>query len=95
MRQSFEERYDRGECSNVGGRGAVAKRGDVDIATVGNNQNVFVTMYRANGKTTCEVGGGPFVLVDGDGTAPRGRQRINRRRGEGGRVRCGGKYAEG
>ena len=63
MRQIFEERDNRSKCSNVRGRGTVAKRGDVDIATVGNNQNVFVTMYRANGKTTCEVGGGPLVLV--------------------------------
>ena len=93
MRQSLEERYDRGECSNVGGRGAIAKRGDVDVATVGHDKNIFKAMDRADGKTTCEVGGGPFVLVDGDGTAPRGRQRINRRRGEGGRVRGGGKYA--
>ena len=89
MRQGFEERDNRNECSNVRGRGTVAKRGDVDVAMVGNNQNIFEAMDRANGKTTCEVGGGPFVLVDGDGTAPRGRQRINRRRGEGGRVRCG------
>ena len=91
MGQSFEERDNRREGRDVRGRGTRAKRGDVDVATVGYNQKIFKAMHRADGKTTCEVGGGPFVLVDGDGTAPRGRQRINRRRGEGGRVRCGRK----
>ena len=65
MRPIFEERDNRSEGSNVRGRGTIAKRGDVDVATVGNNQNIFEAMDRANGKTTCEVGGGPFVLVDG------------------------------
>ena len=67
----------------------------MDVAQVGYNQNIFKTMNRADGKTTCEVGGGPFVLVDGEGTAPKGRQRVNRRRGEGWGVRCGGIYTGG
>ena len=96
MRQIFEERDNRSKCSNVRGRGTIAKRGDVDVATVGYNQKIFKAMHRADGKTTCEVGGGPFVLVDGEGTAPRGRQRVNRRRGEGGKgVRGGGIYPGG
>ena len=56
---------------------------------MGYDQDVFVPMNGADGKTTCEVSGGPFVLVDGEGTAPNGRQRVNRRRGERGKVRWG------
>ncbi len=66
----------------------------MDVATVGYNQDIFKAMNRADGKTTCEVGGGPFVLVDGEGTTPKGKRRVNRRRGEEG-VRCGGSYTGG
>ncbi len=48
------------------------------------------TMNGADGKATCEVGGGPFVLADGEGTAPRGRRRVNRSRGQGGGSDAGG-----
>ncbi len=62
---------------------------------MGYDQDVFILMYRADGKTTCEVPGSPLVLVEGKGAAPSGKQWIDRHRGEGGRVRCGRKYAGG
>ncbi len=58
---------------------------------MGYNQDIFISMYRTDGKTTCEVTGETLVLVDGEGTAPDREQRMNRHRGEGGRVRGGGK----
>ena len=48
MGQIFEERDNRSECSDVRGSGTIAKRGDVDVATVGDNQNIFEAMYRAD-----------------------------------------------
>jgi hypothetical protein len=70
----------------------------VDVATVGYNQDILIAVNRADEKTTCKVsgGGGPFVLVNGDGTAPGERQRVNRRRGGGGGgVRYRGGYTGG
>ena len=95
MGQSFEERDDRSEGGDVRNRSARAKRGEVDVATVGYDQDILEAVDRADGKATCEVTGGPLVLVDGEGPAPNRRQRINRHRGEGGRVRGGGKYTGG
>ena len=83
MRKSFKEGDDRGKGRDVGGRSTRAERSDVDVATVGYNQHILESVYRTDGKATCEVGGRPFILVDGEGAAPQ-RQRVNRRRGEGG-----------
>ncbi len=57
MGQSFEERDDRGKGKDVGGKGTRAKRSDVDVATVGYNQNILESVNRTDGKATCEVGG--------------------------------------
>ena len=61
--ESFEERDNRGKGSDIGGRGAGFERGKVDVTPVDNHQDVLVTLVRADGETTCEVGGGPLVLV--------------------------------
>ena len=95
MRQIFEERDNRSKGRDVRSRSTRAKRGDVDVAQVGYNQEICKTVNRADGKATCEVGGGPFVHVNGEGMAPRGRRRVNRSRVERGGVRCGRKYAGG
>jgi hypothetical protein len=89
MGKSFKERDNGSKGRDVRGRGSGSKRGDVDVATVGYNQDIFKAVDRADGKATCKVSGGPFVLVYGDGTAPWRRQRVNRRRGEEARVRGG------
>ncbi len=89
MGKGFEERDNGSEGRDVRGRGSGSKGGDVDVAQVGYNQDVLEAVDEADGETTCEVGGGPLVLVDGEGTAPCGRRRVSRRRGVGGWVRCG------
>ena len=81
MRKSFKEGDDRGKGRDVGGRSTRAERSDVDVATVGYNQNILESVDRTDGKATCEVGGRPLILVDGEGAAPQG-QRVNKRRGE-------------
>ena len=87
VREIFKEGDDRSKGRDVGGRGARAERSYVDVALVGYNQDILKSVNRTNGKTTCEVGGRPSILVDGEGAAPRGR-RVNRHRGDGGRFRC-------
>ena len=63
MEESLEESDDGGEGSDIGGRGAGFERGKVDVPPVDNHQDVLVTLRRADGETTCEVGGGPLGLV--------------------------------
>ncbi len=57
MGKGFKERDNGSEGRDVGGRGAGSKWGEVVVAPVGYNQDVFKAMYRADGKTTCEVSG--------------------------------------
>ena len=70
VRAGFKEGDDRGKGRDVGGRGTRAERSDVDVAPVGYNQNILKSVHRTDGKATCEVSGGPFVLVNGEGAAP-------------------------
>ena len=70
VRAGFKEGDDRGKGSDVGGRSPRAERSDVDVAPVGYNQNILESMNGTDGKTTCKVSGGPFVLVNGEGAAP-------------------------
>ncbi len=53
MRESFEERDNRGKGRDVRGRSSIAKRGDVDVAPVGYNQDILVSVNGADGKSTC------------------------------------------
>ena len=69
-RASFKERDDRGKGRDIGGRGTRAERSDVNVAPVGYNQNILKSVDGTDGKTTCEVSGGPFVLVNGEEAAP-------------------------
>ena len=69
-RSSFKERDDRGKGRDIGGRSTRAERSDVDVAPVGYNQNIIESVNRTDGKATCKVSGGPFVLVNGEGAAP-------------------------
>jgi hypothetical protein len=94
VRKSFKEGDDRGKGGDVGGRSTRAERSDVDVATVGYNQNILESVDRTDGKATGEVGGRPLVLVDGEGATPQ-RQRVNKRRGEGGGLRGRGRYIGG
>ena len=94
MRKSFKEGDDRSKGRDVGGRSTRAERSDVDLATVGYNQNILESVDRTDGKATCEVGGRPLILVDGEGEAPQ-RQRVNKRRGEGGGLRGRWRYIGG
>ncbi len=79
--KSFKERDNGSEGRDIRGRGSGSKRGDVDVAPVGFKQDVFKAVDRADGKATCEVSGGPLVLVDGDETAPWGTGAGGRGRG--------------
>lgn len=83
VRASFKEGDDRRKGRDVGGGGTRAERSYVDVALVGYNQDILKSVDRTNWKTTCEVGGRPSILVDGEGATPR-VQRVNRHRGEGG-----------
>ena len=69
VRAGFKEGDDRGKGSDVGGRSPRAERSDVDVAPVGYNQNILESVNRTDGKATCKVSGGPFVLVNGEGAA--------------------------
>ena len=70
-RASFKEGDDRGKGRDIGGRSTRAERSDVDVAPVGYNQDILKSVDGTDGKTTCEVSGGPFVLVNGEGAAPK------------------------
>ncbi len=73
MGKGFKERDNGSEGRDVRGRGAGSKGGDANVTPVGYNQDVFEAVDGADGKATCEVSGGPRVLVDSEGTAPWGR----------------------
>ena len=68
VRKSFKEGDDRGRGGDVGGRSTRAERSDVDVATVGYNQNILESVDRTDGKATGEVGGRP--VFSGDGRVP-------------------------
>ena len=65
MGESVEEGDDRREGGDVRGRGARGKRGEVDVAQMGYDQDVFKPVDGTDGETTCEVAGRPLVLVEG------------------------------
>ena len=63
--ESVEEGDDRCDGGDVRGRGARGKRGEVDVAQMGYDQDVLVPVDGTDGETTCEVAGRPLVLVEG------------------------------
>jgi hypothetical protein len=69
VEESLEERDDGGKGSVVGGGGAGFERGEVDVPPVDNHQEVLVTLSRADGEATDEVGRGTLVFAEGDGGA--------------------------
>jgi hypothetical protein len=88
--------YNGGKGRDVGGGGSGSKRGDVDAATVGYNQDILIAVNRADGKTTCKVSREPFVFVNGDETALGGRQQREGQAQGGGRgVRYRERYTGG
>ena len=55
MGESVEEGDDGCEGGDVRGRGARGKRGEVDVAQMGYDQDVFKPVDGTDGETTCEV----------------------------------------
>ena len=68
MRQRRKELSDRAIGSEVGRRGARLKRDIVNVVTVQNNQDIFETKIRGDGKSSCEVRGGPLAVMNGAGS---------------------------
>ena len=56
VRERFEDGDDRGKGGDVGGRGAVFERGEVDIPEVNGHEYVLVPVHRFDGKTSRQVG---------------------------------------
>jgi hypothetical protein len=56
VRERFEEGDDRGKGGDVGGRGAVFERGEVDVPEVNGHEYVLVPVHRFDGKTSRQVG---------------------------------------
>ena len=69
MRERFEKGDDRGKGGDVGGRGAVFERGEVDIPEVNGHEYVLVPVHRFDGKTSRQVGRRPFTPVGSEGEA--------------------------
>ena len=67
VRERFEEGDDRGKGGDVGGRGAVFERGEVDIPEVNGHEYVLVPVHRFDGKTSRQVGRRPFAPVGSEG----------------------------
>ena len=77
VRERFEEGDDRGKGGDVGGRGAVFERGEVDIREVNGHEYVLVPVHRFDGKTSRQVRRRPICFGDGAGPRPLSEGRVN------------------
>jgi hypothetical protein len=99
VRERFEEGDDRGKGGDVGGRGAVFERGEVDIPEVNGHEYVLVPVHRFDGKTSRQVGRRPFTPVGSEGEAFEGGiirvEEAGMRGGTGGERSIGGNSETG
>ena len=65
MRKRRKELGDRAIGSEIRRRGARLKRDKVNVIEVQNNQDIFVPKMRGDGKSPCEVCGGPLTMMNG------------------------------
>ncbi len=72
VREGFEKGDDRRKGGDVRGGGAGFERGEVNVPVVNSDEYVLVTVHRFDGKTTCQIGRGPLILVAGVGETGQG-----------------------
>ena len=88
-----KESTGRAKSMNIGGRGTRLEGNEMNVITMKEEKNVFVTVMRRDRETTGEVGRSPFTAMNGaraSAVGGKGRDRRSKTRTRARRMRVSG-----